>query len=181
MDRFLARSLRLLAAQLVVLTAVIHLSWGLPRVFVYLNPAALELYLSTSAFPDPRPLLFVLSGGAIVVGLLAAWRGYLRPATAYKLGFAMMTLYVVGWAVWHTTGHGQLLFGHTVAGSSGGHEHHTGLVHTIVDHIVTLPLEAASKSAEIGAAAIFVALLRGDPALDDEDESTPKSESAIHE
>lgn len=169
MDRFLARATRLLVAQLVVLTAVIHLSWGLPRVFVYLDPAAIELYLSTSALPDPRPMLFVLSGGALAVGLVAAWRGYLPLETAYKLGLAMMLTYIVGWMLWHTTGHGELLFGEAVSGSSGssgGHEHHTGVVHTIVDHIVTLPLETASKSAEFGAAALLIALLRGDPDLD---------------
>ena len=54
MDRFLARATRLLAVQLLVLTAVIHLSWGLPRVFAYLDPAAIELYLSTDAVPDLR-------------------------------------------------------------------------------------------------------------------------------
>jgi hypothetical protein len=170
MDRFLARALRLLALQLVVLTAVIHLSWGLPRVFVYLNPAALELYLTTSALPDPRPVLFVLSGVAIVVGVLATWRGYLSHSRAYKLGILMMGIYVVGWAVWHTTGHGQLFFGEAVSSTGGGEgHHHAGVLHTIVDHIVTLPLEAASKSAEIGAAALFVLLLRGDPAIADDE------------
>ncbi|MFC7131875.1 MULTISPECIES: hypothetical protein [Salinibaculum] len=169
MDRFLSRALRLLAAQLVVLTAVIHLSWGLPRAAVYLDPAALELYLSTSAFPDPRPVLFVLSGSAVAVGLVAAWRGYLSMAQAYRLGIAMMAVYVVGWVVWHTTGHGQLLFGEAVTGVGGGHQHQAGLVATIVDHIVTLPLEAASKSAEVGAIALFLALLRGDPDVADDD------------
>ena len=172
MDRFLARASRLLALQLVVLTAVIHLSWGLPRAFVYLDPAAVELYLSTSAVPDPRPVLFVLSGAAIAVGIVAAWRGWLSLARAYRLGIAMMLVYVVGWALWHTTGHGQFLFGEAVTASSGGSDHHGGVVHTIVDHIVTLPLEAASKSAELGATALFLALLRGDPDLA-EDERWP--------
>lgn len=168
MDRFLARGLRLLAVQLVALTAVIHLSWGLPRAFVYLDPAALQLYLSTSAVPDPRPVLFVLSGGAIAVGVLATWRGYLPLARAYRLGILMMGIYVVGWAVWHTTGHGQLFFGEVVSSTAGGgSDHHGGVVHTIVDHIVALPLEAASKSAELGATALFLALLRGDPDIAD--------------
>lgn len=156
-----------MALQLVVLTAVIHLSWGLPRAAVYLNPGALELYLSTAAVPDPRPVLFVLSGSALVAGLLATWRGVLPLAWAYRLGIAMMTLYIVGWALWHTTGHGQLLVGETVASTTESTDHHGGIVHTVVDHILTLPLEAASKSAEVGAIALFVSLLRGDPALDD--------------
>ena len=166
MDRFLARATRLLAVQLLVLTAVIHLSWGLPRVFAYLDPAALELYLSTAAVPDPRPVLFVLSGGTLVVGIAATWLGYLPLARAYRLGIAMMMLYVVGWTVWHTTGHGQLLFGEGVASTAGGGDsHHGGIVHTIVDHVVTLPLEAASKSAEVGTTVLLLALLRGDPDL----------------
>lgn len=170
MDRFLAKALRLLALQLVVLTAVIHLSWGLPRAFVYLDPAAIELYLTTPALPDPRPVLFVLSGGAIAVGIVATWRGHLSLSRAYKLGILMMAVYVVGWALWHTTGHGQLFFGEAVSSTAGGGgDHHGGILHTIVDHIVTLPLEAASKSAEVGAIALFVALLRGDPDLTDDE------------
>jgi hypothetical protein len=170
MDRFLAKACRLLALQLVVLTAVIHLSWGLPRVFVYLDPAALDLYLTTDAVPDPRPVLFVLSGGAIGVGTLATWRGYLSLSRAYRLGIAMMAVYVVGWTLWHTTGHGQLFFGEAVASTAGGEGgHHGGLVHTVVDHLVTLPLEAASKSAEVGAIALFLALLRADPDLADDE------------
>lgn len=170
MDRFLAKACRLLALQLVVLTAVVHLSWGLPRVFVYLDPAALELYLTSGAFPDPRPVLFVLSGGAIAVGVLATWCGYLPLSRAYRLGIAMMAVYVVGWMLWHTTGHGQLFFGEAVSSAAGGDgDHSESLVHTVVDHLLALPLEAASKGAEVGATALFLALLRGDPSLADDE------------
>lgn len=166
MDRAGSRALGLVAAQLVAVTAVVHLVWGVPRALAYANPAALQLYATTGALPDPRPFLFVLSAVAIFAGLVATRRGYLPLSTAYALGLAMMATYVVGWALWHTTGHGELLFGQAIAGAEAAGHDHAGVLATLVDHVVALPLETLTKTVEVIAAAIFAVLLRTDPALD---------------
>lgn len=169
MDRSGSRALRLIAAQLVSVTAVVHLVWGVPRALAYANPAALQLYATTGALPDPRPFLFVLSGVAIFAGLVATRRGHLPLSTAYALGLAMMATYVVGWALWHTTGHGELLFGQAIAGAEAAGHDHAGVLSTLLDHVLALPLETLTKTVEVSAAVVFAVLLRRDPALNPAD------------
>jgi hypothetical protein len=169
MDRDLARALRIMVAQLAVLTAAIHLVWGLPRLPAYASPEAISLYLNTNAVPDPRPYLFVAAGVAILLGIVAFWQGWVAPRVIYVLGIVQMAAFILGWALWHATGHGAPLL------SSGGHVHgDTGTIHLLVDHLLELPLEAGSKLAEAMVIVFLAVLLRYDPALDrDEERETP--------
>lgn len=72
-----------------------------------------QLVIRLSAGPellvhDPRPVAFVLSGVAILVGVTAAAAG-LPKRPLYALGIALMATYVTGYFAWHLTGHGGFL------------------------------------------------------------------------
>lgn len=187
MNEALARRLRFLALQLVGATVVIHLVYALPRLQLY-APTAMAVYAEQGIIPPPRPALFLLSGLAILAGVLATARGVLALGTAYRLGIALLAVLVVSWVGWHTVlDHGAVLTGtgqETVgAGPLGGgvSDHHTGLLDTVVAHYIeplalvvagagqpglnTAFLAVASKSVELVGVAVLVLLLRGDPAV----------------
>lgn len=186
MDEDLASGLRLVAGQLVVAVAALHLAYALPRLPLY-SPTALASYRRAGIVPPPRPALFLALGALLLGGLLATRRGLLDRRTAYLGGIALMAASLLSWVVWHTAlDHGAVLVGSS-GGSSGdasGHHHGGGLLHTVVDHFLG-PLAAVltqsassgpgsfkaflavvAKLLELGALALFVVLLRADPTLD---------------
>lgn len=180
-DRTLARTLRILAVQLVLATALVHAVYALARLPLY-TPGALAVYAERGVLPPPRPALFVLASAAAVAGVLATWRGWLALRTAYGLGVALMATLVLAWVGWHTTlDHGAALAGGATAGPA---HHHGGPVRTALAHYVD-PLVAVVRGAggrggatalggvvatvlEVAAIVVLGALLRGDPAIDRE-------------
>jgi len=180
MDEDIAHGLRVLALQLVGITAVIHLVYALPRLPVY-APTALAVYAERGLVPPPRPALFLLTTLAIVGGVVATRRGLLELGTAYRLGIALMAVLVISWVGWHTVlDHGAVLTGTVGADGLGGGSHHDGVLDTVVAHYVE-PLVAVvvggasqpganaaflgvvSKTVELAAVVVFAVLLRGDP------------------
>lgn len=87
--------------------AVLHLfhpKYGFVRLALLASSNA-ELLLS-----DPRPVAFVLSGLAIIIGVkMVLWGVAVR--SVYALGIALMATYVIGYFAWHFTGHGGFLPG----------------------------------------------------------------------
>ena len=151
MDRRTVRILRAAAAVLVFVTAAYHLWWGFPRSLVYLSA------FGTGIPPDPRPFLFLALALALLVGSIAAW------------------------ITWHATGHGSFLADGFAAPASGGggHSHgHQNTVLLILDHFNTEPTEAAIKLVETAAVAIFVTLLRADPAVTAQQATDAQTESS---
>lgn len=57
---------------------------------------------------DPRPLLFVLSGISILIGIQLVLFGFSRRLI-YALGMLLMAVYFTGYFGWHLTGHGGFL------------------------------------------------------------------------
>ena len=99
MDESGARVLRYVAAALVFVSAGVHLWWGLPRFLVYARPQTLAFYIESGGIPGPRPFLFVGLVLAVVVGTVAAWRGFIKYRTAYALGIVLMTSSIGGWVL----------------------------------------------------------------------------------
>lgn len=99
--------LRYFAAGLAYLVAGLHIfhpQRGFPRLVAILtldDPMRHLLY-------DPRPLLFVLSGLAILLGIKLVLFGWPRNPI-YVLGMALTATYFAGYLAWHLTGHGGFL------------------------------------------------------------------------
>ncbi|MFC6797312.1 hypothetical protein ACFQH3_11630 [Haladaptatus sp. GCM10025707] len=150
MDKGTVRVLEFIAAQLVLISAGIHLFLGVPRVLIYTRPSAVSYYLNSGAFPDPRPFLFTVSAIVVLAGLYALFNGLVARKKLYLLGIAMMVTYIGSWVFWHTViNHGQAFL------AAGGHTHGGGILTTVVQHLVEVPLDAASKLSEAGATLIF--------------------------
>jgi hypothetical protein len=168
MDRRTARVLRGVAAALVFVTAAYHLWWGFPRSLVYLAA------LGNGIPPDPRPFLFVALGLILLAGpYLITW-DVVSLRAAYVGGALLLVGSIAAWVTWHATGHGAFLVDGLAAPSSGGSGHSHGSQNTvllILDHFNTEPVEAAIKVVETAAVAIFVTLLRTDPAVRTQDAS----------
>lgn len=95
------RHLRLLTGLIVILVAILHLahqSAGFPALVTFIDAG--------TPFIDPRPIAFTLSGAALIIGTLAVWNGYIPRREAYLAGMAMLAVYLLGYIVWHLTGHG---------------------------------------------------------------------------
>lgn len=182
------RVLRFVALQLVLVTALLHLLYALPRLALY-TPEAMAVYADRGIVPPPRPALFLLTGVAIPAGVLAAWRGWLSLRAAYTLGVALMLVLVVAWVGWHTVlDHGAVLTG-TSTESELGPDHHSGVLDTVVSHYLeplaavlgqaarpgqnTALLGVVAKSVELAAALVLWVLLRGDPAAEREWDTVP--------
>lgn len=137
--------LEIIAAQLALVVAAIHLQWGLRTLVIYLNAGTM---------PDPRPPLFVLSATAIVAGIvLVALDGPRRPV--YGLGILLMFTYMFGYAAWHLGGHGSILpwvegYGHVDVQSA---------VHVVGVHLADDAVALVSKVSELLLAAILGTLL----------------------
>ena len=137
------------AAGLALVTAAIHLRWGIPR-FV--------AYASVGVMPDPRPALFVLSGHAIALGITVAALGLVRRRRLYRPGAALMAAHLLGYVAWHT------VLAHGVGGTGEAHPSLTlGSAGTVVlEHLLASPVVAASKLAELAALGLLVWLALAD-------------------
>lgn len=175
------RTLQFVALQLVGAVAVVHLAVGTEQLASVAAGGLVEEYLAGRVLERPRAPLFVVSGVAILGGLVAAGRGWLDRRTAYQLGVAVMVAYLGGWVAWHTV----LDHGFALSGSAPTTEHsHGGLLATLYSHYVE-PLLAAVGAAtsaggsartllgivavtlELAALAVLLVLLRVDPAARD--------------
>jgi hypothetical protein len=158
MDRSTRTTLQVLAAQLVVASAAVHLWLGLPRSYLYLRAG--------TPLTDPRQPLFVLSALCVLVGFGLLVSGADR-ARVYALGVVLMAGNVVAWL---------LAGGHPgVAWESVGHGHGGPLV-TLVDHFLQ-PYVFVSKTAEIGAIAALSALYHDARRRGDADRETPATDA----
>ncbi|RBI62082.1 hypothetical protein DMJ13_09310 [halophilic archaeon] len=145
MDSELPSPAHLIAAHLAVVVAVIHLTLG---IFNWVRWAS-------AGFLVPRDLrwpLFVVSGLALVAGLLLAAQGrHRRPL--YLGGILLMVGYVVGYFGWHLGGHRPLL----VVGS--GMDHRGPLVPFLLDHLFAGPVEFLAIASEVALAVVLSYLL----------------------
>jgi hypothetical protein len=112
-------------------------------------------YLQLGALYDPRPLLFTLSGLAIVAGLTFAYAGADREPL-YLLGIGLMLVYILGYVSWHAfLGHGAFWPG--IEGT--GHTDET-FVESVALHLLNDPYAMVSKLAEVTLAGLLVVLYR---------------------
>ena len=184
------RKLRFVALQVVGAVAVVHLVVGGAELLRMANAGLLGRYLTTFLAADPRPLVFLLSGLAIVAGIVAVARGHLSYRLGYRLGLLVLGGYVLGWVGWHT------VLDHGFALRAGnptipdGHTH-DGLLGTLRSHYVD-PLVAAltastrgtpgtgrvllgvvSVSLELVGMALLALLIRVDPAAARDEDANP--------
>ena len=143
MDDSRAALFQLFGVQLALVSAGIHLWWGVPKLLVY---------LPIGSFADPRPYLFVLSGVAIFLGAVALYLGG-PPRALYGLGIGAMLAYVSGYAAWHLAGHGGFLPG------VAGYGHAENPLSVVWGHLAADPLAMAAMATELGAIACFVFLV----------------------
>lgn len=133
------RHLRYVGATLAVVVAGVHLfhgQRGVPRLVELLATGNAALLVT-----DPRPLFFVLSGVAILVGVFALlWEVPRKPV--YLGGMVLMGTYIAGYFAWHMTGHGGFLPGRLP------HYHGLGPVEAVVRHLELYPIARVSKVAE---------------------------------
>jgi hypothetical protein len=133
--------IHVVAAHLAVLVAVIHLALGVSNWLTYLGGGIVVP-------PDVRWPLFVLSGLAIVGGLVAAIAGVDRRPL-YAAGVGLMAVYVVGYFAWHVGGHRPLL----VVGP--GTHHHGSTLSYLVAHVFAGPVEFLALASETALAGLL--------------------------
>lgn len=132
--------LRYAGAALAYVVAVVHLfhpTHGFARLVTLLVADASLLV------GDPRPLAFVLSGLAIVVGvnLLLLLEVPRRPV--YALGGLLVGTYVVGYLAWHLSGHGGFLPGREpLFHGLAPHE-------AVIEHLTSDPWAAVAIASEL--------------------------------
>lgn len=122
---------------LAIITAGIHLYWGLPRFAVYATVGTLA---------DPRPFAFVASAHAILFAITLVVLGAIDWERLLLPGIALVLGHLLGYAAWHT------VLSHGVGRTTGGHHDHahaTAVVETTVRHLVDSPLVLGSKIAEL--------------------------------
>lgn len=140
MDESRAATLRFVAAQLVFVAALIHLALGLMEWSRYLAVGFLVP-------PDFRWPAFVISGLVIVGGLYLASRAADRRPY-YLLGILAMFTYILGYFVWHLSGHRPLL----LFGPSTTHQLTLSFV---IDHYFAGLFETLSLTVEAVAAVLL--------------------------
>lgn len=147
MDSDFPSPAEIVAAHLVIVVAVIHLSMGLLEWFKYAHAGLLFP-------PDLRWPLFVLSGFALIAGLfIAAQSPPRRRRPLYVAGILLMAVYVVGYFGWHLGGHRmKLIFG-------PGTDHHGPLDQFLLDHLFAGPVEFLAISTEVALAVMLAYLL----------------------
>lgn len=147
------QQLRYLGAALAYLVAAIHLFHprrGFPRLVQYASSGNLDLVAL-----DPRPLLFVLSGLAILAGVKLVLLGFPRRPV-YAAGMALMATFVVGYFAWHLSGHGGFLPGREpLYHGLAPHE-------AVLSHLGGDPWAAFAVVTELLLAAVLVFLLYRD-------------------
>ncbi|SDR11229.1 hypothetical protein SAMN04489842_2381 [Natronobacterium texcoconense] len=105
--RVSSQQIRYVAGALALIVAGLHLfhpQHGLERLIILVSADP------TLLVTHPRPLAFVLSAIAIVIGIYLVLFGVLEKPI-YVLGILLMMTYVVGYFAWHLTGHGGFLPG----------------------------------------------------------------------
>lgn len=142
MDESARQALEFVGASLAAVTGGIHLYLGLPRLFYYARDGR--------PFTDPRMVLFVLSGVAVLVGV-TLWARGLRRDAVYGAGVLLVVGYLVGWV--RLGGHGA-----DWAWETGGHSHGS-LVATTVEHLFASNYLLATKVVEVTLLAVLVVLL----------------------
>lgn len=149
-DRPGERAWPYVAAALAYLVAGIHIGHpdlGLPRL-VQVLAIGPDLLLT-----DPRPILFVLSGIAIVLAMPAISLGV--PSRPVMIGgIGLMLAYVGGYVAWHLGGHGGFLPGREpLYHGLAPHE-------ALISHLIGEPLAASAVIAEIALALVLYRGLR---------------------
>lgn len=192
MEEARVRKLRFVTLQVVGAVAVVHLVVAASELGRIAGAGLLGPYLTNFVAADPRPVLFLVSGLAIVAGLVAVASGRLDYRLGYRLGLLMLGVYVLGWVGWHTVlDHGFALSGAEGAPTDTENHAHGGLLGTLQSHYVD-PLVAAvtastegtpgtgrvllgvvSVSLELLGMALLAALLRVDPAAQRDDDANP--------
>lgn len=142
--------LRYAAGALALIVAGLHLfhpRYGMER-FVRLLASDPALLIT-----HPRPLAFVLSAIAIVLGIYLAVYGFLEKPI-YLLGVLLMGTYIVGYFAWHLSGHGGFL--------PGRPPHYHGLEphEAVISHLRSDSWAVAALLAETLLAAILILLYR---------------------
>ena len=138
---------RYLAGALALLVAGIHLYWGFPRLVVYVQAGMV---------PDPRPLLFVASAIAILLGIARVLDGS-DPDRIYLAGIGLMLTYIAGYALWHTG----LAHGAFWPWGPEPITHDESALRVVADHLLADRLAQVSKLAEALLAAVLFVLYRG--------------------
>ncbi|QGX96293.1 hypothetical protein EI982_16655 [Haloplanus rallus] len=133
--------LHVVAAHLAVLVAVLHLALGVTNWVTYLAGGIVIP-------PDVRWPLFVLSGVAIVAGVVAAIAGADRRPL-YAAGVGLMVVYVVGYFAWHVGGHRPLLF------VGPGTHHHGSTFEYLLAHVFAGPVEFLALASETALAGLL--------------------------
>ena len=133
--------LRLAAANLALIVALLHLGLGIVNWLRYLSGG---LLVPT----DIRWPLFVLSGIGMLVGLALARQPRFRTPL-YAGGMLLMVVYVVGYFWWHVGGHRRLI----LVGPSTHHD--VPLIPFLIDHLFAGVIEFVAIVTEV---ALFVVL-----------------------
>lgn len=135
-----------LGAALAYIVAGVHLfhpKRGFPRLVALVTTGNASLLVN-----DPRPVAFVLSALAILLGIKLVIADVARKHV-YALGMVLVATYFVGYFAWHLSGHGGFLPGREPL------YHGLHPVEAVISHLVNYPLAALSKLAE---AALFIVL-----------------------
>lgn len=147
--------LRYAAGALALLVAGIHIYWGFPRLLTYLQAGLV---------PDPRPIIFVVTGIAIILGIAQILDGR-NPRPIYLAGIGLMVAYLGGYALWHTG----LAHGAFWPWGPEAITHEEPAVVVVLEHLLADPLALASKVLEATLAGLLVVLYRsGETAADDQ-------------
>ncbi|MFC7095866.1 hypothetical protein [Halobaculum marinum] len=140
--------LRVAGVQLGLIAIALHLYWGLPRAVVYLR---------AGTFADPRPYLFVVSGVALAVALLALYAVPERVSAraVYAFAVAVLAVWIAGYVWWHLGGHGG-----AIPGVKGyGHPDLANLDILLSDQHLFKPFDLATNATGAGALVAFGTLL----------------------
>ena len=132
---------------LVAFSAIVHVLLGLD---------GLLTWVQTGELPDVLAPVFLLSGGALLAGLVGSYRGVIPTKPAYALGVGMMVVYLIGYADYHVLGVTEAILGIDAAGHS--HGHHGSNTEILVDHLVDDFVALSSKAAEAIAAVLLAGL-----------------------
>lgn len=141
------------AGALALVTAGIHLYWGIPR---------FTAYAAVGVMPDPRPLAFVLSGHAIAVALTLVLLGTIQARRLYLPAIVLMMVHILSYVAWHTVlAHG---VGATDPGAADDHGHLTlvSIGPLVLEHLLNEPIALISKTAEVGVILLVVGLYLAD-------------------
>lgn len=142
------------AAGLAYLVAGVHLfhpQHGFVRLVTVIMSGNLSLLIY-----DPRPIAFVLSAVAILLGIKVAIIGTNRTLLSLA-GMGLMATYVIGYFAWHLSGHGGFL----PVRKPLYHGLHP--VTAVISHLITDQLAALAKVAEALLFAVLAVLHRHEP------------------